>query len=179
MNLYLKEIGIEDKEEIIKLCEEISNSNDLIKFEGISNFKQVNKDNYKDFLVELEHDKNIKLYKPHLVDQSTYVLTDDDGHIYGGTNIRHELNDELLKCGGNIGYSIKPSERGKGYATLMLKLTLEKCKLLDMKKVLITCREENLGSRKVIENNGGIYENSLYKEENGYTYRRYWINLDK
>ena len=177
MELYLREINKNDKDEIISIINEINNSNDYEKFEGLSNIKKVNNDNFEDFLIELENNKNMKLYKPHLVDQSTFILVDNNNHIYGGTNIRHELNDSLLRHGGNIGYLIRPSERGNGYATLMLKLALEKCKELNISKVLITCREENTASAKVIENNGGKYENSLYIEEKGETYKRYWINL--
>ena len=177
MNLYLREIKETDKIEILSMIDEINNSNDYEKFEGISNLKKVNKNNYNDFLDELEKNKNMKLYKPHLVDQSTFVLVDENNHIYGGTNIRHELNDNLLKHGGNIGYSIRPTERGKGYAKLLLKLTLEKCHLLNISKVLVTCREENIASAKAIESNGGIYENSLYVEEKNETYRRYWIEI--
>ena len=177
MNLYLREINKNDKDEILSMISEINNSNDYEKFEGLSNIKKVDNDNFDDFLVELENNKNMKLYKPHLVDQSTFVLVDNNNHIYGGTNIRHELNDNLLRHGGNIGYLIRPSERGNGYATLMLKLALEKCKDLNIHKVLITCREENIASAKVIESNGGIYESSLYIEEKNETYRRYWIDL--
>ena len=179
MQLFLKEVSKEDKEEILNMIEEIKNSNDTNKFEGISNFKSINKENFNDFLDEIEKGKNMKLYRPDLVDQSTYLLVDENNHVYGGTNIRHELNENLLKFGGNIGYSIRPSERNKGYATKMLELTLLKCKLLEIEKVLITCRQENIPSAKVIEKNGGIYENSLYNEENKNTYKRYWIKINK
>mgnify|MGYP002236365423 FL=1 len=42
------------------------------------------------------------------------------------TNLRHHLNDYLLAYGGHIGYSVRPSERKNGYASQMLRLTLEK-----------------------------------------------------
>ena len=177
MKLFLREITENDKDELLSMINEINNSNDHEKFEGLSNIKKVTKEKFKDFLIELKHNKNMKLYKPHLVNQSTFILVDENGHIYGGTNIRHELNDNLLKHGGNIGYSIRPSERGKGYAKLMLKLSIEKCKELKIAKVLITCREENKASARVIETNGGIYESSLYIDEKNATYRRYWIEI--
>ena len=176
MKLYLREINENDKKELLDMIQEINSSNDQEKFEGL-NIKKVNSDNFDDFLIELKNNKNMKLYKPHLVNQTTYILVDNNNHIYGGTIIRHELNDNLLRHGGNIGYLIRPSERGKGYAKLILKLSLEKCKELHISKVLVTCREENPASRKVIEDNGGIYENSLYIEENDKTYRRYWIDI--
>ena len=47
-----------------------------------------------------------------------------DERVVGMINIRHTLNDYLLKCGGNIGYSVRPTERGKGYGKKMLSLSL-------------------------------------------------------
>lgn len=177
MELYLREINENDKKELLDMIHEINNSSDYEKFEGLSNIKNVSENNFSDFLIELKNNKNMKLYKPHLVDQTTYILVDDNNHIYGGANIRHKLNESLLKHGGNIGYLIRPSERGHGYAKLMLKLLLEKCKELNISKVLVTCREENVASEKVIKSNGGIYENSLYSEEKNETYKRYWIDI--
>lgn len=179
MSLYLREIEPKDKDEILTIKSEIENSDDYEKFEGFSNIKNVTAETFDDFLVDLEKNKTMKLYRPDLVDQTTYVLVDENDHIYGGTNIRHELNDNLLKHGGNIGYLIRPTERGHGYAKLMLKLTLEKCVALNIPEVLVTCREENKASAKIIEDNGGIYENSLYVEDKNETYRRYWIKTKK
>ena len=82
-----------------------------------------------------------------------------------------------MKYGGFIGYSIRPSERGKGYATQMLKLALKEFKKKKKEKVLITCKDFNTSSKRVIEKNGGIYEDSYYNEEDEYTYLRYWISL--
>ena len=59
----------------------------------------------------------------------------------------------------------------------MLQLALEKFKDLNKEKVLITCKDFNIASKRVIEKNGGIYENSYYNEDDKYTYLRYWINL--
>ena len=59
----------------------------------------------------------------------------------------------------------------------MISLALEKCKELGIDKVLVTCREENIGTKKAIEKNDGKYENSYYDEQNNFTYRRYWINI--
>lgn len=177
MNLYLREINEFDKKELLEMVEEIKNDILEDKFEGFRNIENLTSDNFSDFLIDLEKNKNMKLYKPNLVDQTTYVLVDDNNHIYGGTNVRHELNDALLIHGGHIGYLIRPSERKKGYGSLMLKLALDECKKLGIDKVLVTCREENKGSAKVIENNGGIYENSKINVDDNKVYRRYWINI--
>lgn len=173
--MYLREINETDKYELLDMVKEIENDIVEDKFEGFRNIKDLTEEKFNSFLEELKKNKNMKLYKPNLVDQTTYILTDENNHIYGGTNIRHELNEDLLNHGGHIGYLIRTTERKKGYGTLMLKLALEKCKLLHIEKVLVTCREENIGSAKVIENNNGIYENSFTNIKDGKTYRRYWI----
>ena len=97
--------------------------------------------------------------------------------ILGAIDIRHELNAYLHTYGGNIGYGIRPSERKKGYATQMLNLALEQCKILGMQKVLITCFKDNVGSAKTILNNGGVLENEV--AENGILKQRYWITIEK
>lgn len=176
MNLKLREININDKKEIINFCKEVKSFDAENVFEGLSNIKNVDNCDFEEFLHELEMAKNNKEIKPHLVNQTTFILFDDNRAL-GGVNVRHELNDNLLNHGGHIGILIRPTERRKGYATIIISLALEKCKELGIDKVLITCREDNIGSKKAIESNGGIYENSYFDEKNNYTYRRYWIDL--
>jgi predicted acetyltransferase len=86
------------------------------------------------------------------------------------------LNDNLLKYGGHIGYSIRPTERKRGYGSVMLKLALEEYKSMGVDKVLVTCKKENLGSSKVIFNNGWTFQDEILVEESGCTFLRYWIN---
>ena len=86
-----------------------------------------------------------------LVPSSTYLaVREKDNYIVGMIDIRHYLNEYLTQVGGNIGYGVRKTERNKGYAKQMLKLALEKCKELKIKKVLITCDEDNIASEKVI-----------------------------
>ncbi len=177
MKLFLREISSSDKKELLNMVDEIKDDILEDKFEGFRNIKNLTPSNYNDFLDELIKNKNMKTFKPDLVDQTTYILVNENGHIYGGTNIRHKLNEKLLIHGGNIGYLIRPSERKKHFGTLMLNLALEKCKLLGLNRVLITCRVDNIGSAKVIENNGGVYEKSYINPNDSKVYKRYWINI--
>lgn len=94
-----------------------------------------------------------------------------DGKPVGVSKLRHELTDHLRRHGGHIGYGIRPRERGKGYATKMLELTLQETKRLGINKVLITCNPDNIGSQRVAEKNGG----KLTKKTNETYY--YWIDL--
>jgi len=96
--------------------------------------------------------------------------------VIGAVNIRHRLNDYLLKIDGYIGGAIRPSYRGKGYGSVMLALALEVTKNMGMKKVLITCNKDNIVSEKTIIKNGGIFESEEI-EDNGNIVRRFWINI--
>lgn len=111
----------------------------------------------------------------------TYFYVDDtDGQndIIGMINIRLSLNDFLLNEGGHIGYSIRPTKRKQGYATMMLKQALEFCSKIGLTKVLITCDKDNVASAGVIINCGGILENECYSETFHSEIQRYWIEKD-
>jgi predicted acetyltransferase len=108
------------------------------------------------------------------VSGSTYWLVTESNKIVGAVNIRHQLSEWLLNCGGHIGYGIRPSERQKGYATQLLALALEKTKDLGIKKVLVVCDSDNIASKKTIIKNGGIQDKD-YIEEDGNTINRFWI----
>lgn len=113
-----------------------------------------------------------------MIASSTYIVIDKDMHdkkIVGMVDIRHRLNDYLLKYGGHIGYSVHPELRCMGYAKAILNKALQYCKNLNIDKVLITCNNNNIASEKVIKSNSGILENDL--DNNGQIIRRYWINL--
>jgi predicted acetyltransferase len=103
-----------------------------------------------------------------LVPQTTFWLR-RNGYPIGFSRLRHKLNQALLVRGGNIGFCIRPTERGKNLALLLLNRTLAVAKQMGMREVLLTCDTENIGSWKTIEKCGGILE----KTENGW--RHYWI----
>ena len=112
-----------------------------------------------------------------MVPSNLYFLTRaSDGKIVGAASIRWRLNKELLHNGGNVGYGIRPSERGKGYGTRLLGLILDKCRERKMEKVLITCSDEIAASQRIILKNGGALENTVAAPR-GDMVRRYWVEL--
>jgi len=111
------------------------------------------------------------------VPETTLWLVKDRTCILGRTSIRHYLTPVLEQRGGHIGYYIRPSQRRKGYGTLILALSLEKAKQLAFKKVLVTCNEDNVASIKIIEKNGGILAGKVQIEGLKVPTRQYWIDL--
>ena len=111
-----------------------------------------------------------------LVPSSTYLgVREKDNYIVGMIDIRHYLNEYLTQAGGHIGYGVRKTERNKGYAKQMLKLALEKCKELKIKKVLITCDEDNIASEKVILSANAKLED--IRNIDGENKKRFWIDL--
>ena len=111
-----------------------------------------------------------------LVPSSTYLgVREKDNYIVGMIDIRHYLNEYLTQVGGHIGYGVRKTERNKGYAKQMLKLALEKCKELKIKKVLITCDEDNIASEKVILSANAKLED--IRNVDGENKKRFWIEL--
>lgn len=153
------------KEESLKESPIINGSAGLNRFSSIEDWlKELNKRSCEDTVPE------------GLVPSSTYLgVREKDNYIVGMIDIRHYLNEYLTQVGGNIGYSVRKTERNKGYAKQMLKLALEKCKELKMKKVLITCDEDNIASEKVILSANAKFED--IRNVDGENKKRFWIDL--
>lgn len=106
-----------------------------------------------------------------------FAVRKEDNKIVGMTNIRHNLEQDILKeYGGHIGYSVCPGERGKGYGTTILQLALDYTREMGMEKVMLGCKEENIASMRVIEKCGGVLH--CTKESNGERIRVYWITME-
>ena len=106
------------------------------------------------------------------------LLRERDHKIVGMTQFRHEFNDFLREFGGNIGYSVRPDERRKGYAKRMLTECLKVCRAFGLDRVLITCLVGNEGSRRTILSCGGVYDKTVYCERDNVNLERYWITLE-
>ncbi len=122
--------------------------------------------------VQEEHDKTA----PDRVPNADFWLIDNNEFI-GRLSLRYKLNEYLLQLGGTIGYEIRPSKRCQGYGKEILRLGLQEAKKAGLQRALVTCNEDNLGSKKVIEHNGGQLENAIPMEEAGIKKLRYWVEL--
>jgi predicted acetyltransferase len=125
----------------------------------------------------LNHSKGIGL-ADGWVPAHTFWLVRNEKTIIGVLQIRHSLTPFLEAEGGHIGYSVRPSERGKGYATRMLGMALDEARRLSLKRVLVTCDKRNVASARVIQKNGGRLENEIVSRlPNREITQRYWIEL--
>ena len=99
----------------------------------------------------------------------TYLWMVDDDTIVGRISLRHALSPWLLEVGGHIGYAVRPSARRRGHATAALGLMLEVAAGRGIDTALVTCDDDNVGSRKVIEANGGVLEDVRNRK------MRFWV----
>lgn len=114
----------------------------------------------------------------HLVPATQFFfIRKSDNKLVGMIQIRHRFNDYLEKYAGHIGYSVRPSERRKGYAKEMLRMTLPFCREIGIDKVMIKCIDGNIGSEKTILANGGVYEYTIHEPNENKDLKRFWITL--
>ncbi|MFF0625282.1 GNAT family N-acetyltransferase [Streptomyces sp. NPDC004296] len=104
------------------------------------------------------------------VPMSTFWWVDGDTYL-GRITVRHRLTPSLLEFGGHIGYAVRPTARRQGHATAMLRAVLPHAhQRLGLDRVLVTCDDTNTGSRRVIEECGGVFEDRRQEK------LRYWIS---
>lgn len=163
-SMEYKEQVLEYKNEFIENCDDLAGTSYLRDYDDYGEWMEFVLDNEKEST------------KHSSVTASVFLaVREEDNKLVGMINIRHTLNDYLFNFGGHIGYSVRKDERRKGYAKEMLKMALQECRKLGMKRVLLTCDAENIASAKTIKSCGGILENEIH--EDGELIQRYWIEL--
>ena len=152
--MELRRPRLADKETVLEMMAEFEKSQSAHDggFWDTENFV------YEEWLeTNMQKEMGINLPENH-VPSIQFVSFDDVGRALGFLNLRLRLNEGLLHYAGHIGYSIRPSERGKGYAKETLRQGLQVAKEKNIKKALVTCSVNNPASRAVILANGGLLE---------------------
>jgi len=106
---------------------------------------------------------------------TTFFLT-HEGRVLGVATLRHRLTDFLWEYGGHVGYSVRPSDRGRGHATRLLEAVKERARGMGIRRLLATCDVDNPASARVIEKCGGLFEDESFNEAMSRTVHRYWIS---
>ena len=129
---------------------------------------------YLEVLAERERGDNLP---PNHV-ASTFLFAFAGAVIVGRTVIRHSLTPALERVGGHIGYVVVPGFRRQGYATEILRQSLQIARQkLGLTRVLVTCDDDNVGSIRTIEKNGGVLERTSVASDGKSATRRYWIAI--
>lgn len=135
-------------------------------------------ENPEEYLTECKKYENLETVPPNRVQATQFLFVRKiDNRLVGMIQVRHKFNDYLEKYAGHIGYSVRPSERRKGYAKKMLKTALPYCREIGLNQVLITCKVGNIGSEKTIVANGGVYESTVHEPDENVDLKRFWIKL--
>ncbi len=162
----------EFKAQIEKYKQDMLNANS-----GMDGCGTLRNDDFETWLAKCNDWRRGKNLPEGFVSSTQYIcVRKSDKKLIGMLQIRHKLNDFLLNFGGHIGYSIAVDERKKGYGKRLLALGLEKCKELGIEKVLVTCKDTNVASRKCILANGGQYEDTRTIKQENINLERYWID---
>jgi len=173
-HLRLMHPSIAYEEDILSYREEFLKSKETMA--GCGNLE--NMESIAEWIDRNEKDMKKETLTPgHVTADLFLAIRNTDNKVVGMINFRHELSERLLRFGGNIGFSIRPSEQNQGLAKEMLRLCLEKCREKGLTQVLITCKTTNPRSRKVIQALGGIHQDTTYFEPELAFIERYWIRL--
>ena len=147
MNIKLVRPTIELKVKALDYRQEHFNNNELI-INGSELFDKIN--SYEEWLEKVNNNSKIETVDPNWVLTDTFfAIREEDNKIIGIIDLRHTLN-EFLKDFGNSGYSVRPSERKKGYATEILRLLLKYAKEIGLKELHLSVERDNIPSIKII-----------------------------
>ncbi len=158
---------VEYRQEFLDACDSMDGTGPLRRFE--------NPEEYIKTCAEYEDPEKVP---SHLVPATQFFfIRKSDNKLVGMIQVRHCFNDYLEKYAGHIGYSVRPSERRKGYAKEMLRMALPFCREIGIDKVLIACIDGNIGSEKTILANGAVYESTVHEPNGDGDLKRFWITL--
>ena len=177
---FLEKPSINRKEEIIEFLNEfvkyhsnINGSGGLDKIYDGYTFEQA-----LERTLNMENEDYAK--KNHRCPGKTFLLIrNSDNKIIGTINIRWNLTKEMQQFGGNIGFGIRPTERRKGYNKINLYLGLLETQKLGLKKIMLDCEANNIGSEKTMQALGGILIRQEVNPKNGILTNTYCFNVDE
>lgn len=134
---------------------------------------------YAEWLLGVNNRRAGIALRQNRVASTLFLVFDETGTVVGTADIKPKLNEQLLQYGGHIGYAVLPAKRGQGCATQILSLMLQYAKEIGLARVLLTTNAPNIASQRVIEKNGGVFENMLFNAAENTMVKRYWVDLNQ
>lgn len=176
---FLEIPSIDRKEEIIEYLDEFVKYNSAINgsggldkiYEGYT-FEQA-----LDRTLNMEDEKFAKSLN-RCQGKTFLLIRKNDNRIVGSINVRWNLTERMQQFGGNIGYGIRSSERRKGYNKINLYLGLLEAQKLGLKRVMLDCDVNNIGSEKTIQALGGVLTRSEVNPTDNILTNVYWFDVD-
>lgn len=167
MGIELRKLAVTDGIDIYEMLQELpADENGFINRAAGMSF-----DEYKNWLEgKVQESEQAGIVDGWKVPSTTFWLF-EDGRPVGYGNLRHFLTDRLLEQGGNIGYSIRPSDRNRGLGKTLLSLLVKEGRKLGIDKLLLTINRQNTPSLHVALANGGKIEKTTAERNH------VWIEL--
>jgi predicted acetyltransferase len=169
--IFLTEPNIKYQETFMSGLHEFHQEGRMLQY----NLRLIGQD-FERFLYHLKTQQDRAKLAPYVIPQSHFWLIDNNEFI-GILSLRRGLDETFIRISGHVGYQIRPSKRQRGYGKELLRLGLQKAKELGFTRILLTCDEDNIASKKVIESNGGKFENAIVVDGALVKKLRYWIDL--
>lgn len=161
-NIYMRQLTVESNRELYEMLQRIGACENEFK----NTAHGLTFEEFLEWLKEQDDWSRGKNLPSGYVAQTIFLLY-DDCNVVGIGKIRHKLTEESRKKGGNIGYAIDPLWRGKGYATIFLRMIIKKAEEMCIIDKFLSVEKNNPASKKVIEKAGGKY---LYENDERWFY---------
>ncbi len=174
---FLERPSIERKKEIIEFINEFIEYNSDIN--GAGSLDKILEGYTFEEALERCLNMEIKGFSERCQSKTFLLIRENDNKIVGSINVRWNLNEEMLKFGGHIGYGIRPTERRKGYNKINLYLGMIEAKKLGLEKVMLDCDVDNIASDKTLKALGGKLERTEVDPYDGILTNVYWFNVDE
>lgn len=162
---YLEAPGVSRKEEAIAYIREFREYGSQINGAGGLNHFLTDYDGWLRMTAERAV---AELTEERVPAREFFLVRENDNRIIGMINIRLALNGKMRKHGGHIGYSIRPTERGKGYNKINLYLGLKVCSRYGIKTVMLDADLNNPASWRTMEALGGVRVREYYDDEDSH-----------